>query len=183
MLPREAPPPIAALAPDVGWYATGLAKCVAPGLKIGYLAAPTAAAARQVEDTFYTTSTWHVSPLSAAIAQRWIADGTALRLMGAVREEAALRQQLAARILAGARFTTKPEALHLWLDLPRSCTQADFIAAAHAHGVELRSGAMFALDADRAPHALRVVVGSPETRETLEQALHALAGLLAAVPA
>lgn len=183
MLPREAPPPIAALAPDVAWYATGLAKCVAPGRKIGYLAAPSAAAAKAVEDTFYTTSTWFVSPLSAAIAQRWIADGTALRLMGAVREEAALRQVLAARILAGARYTTKPEALHLWLDLPRAWSQPDFIAAARARGVELRPGTMFALEPEQEPHALRVVVGSPETRETLEQGLRAVAGLLDTVPA
>lgn len=178
MLPSEAPPPIAALAPDVTWHCTGLAKCVAPGLRLGYLVAPSSSEAARAFAPFQTTSTWFVSPLSAAIAEHWVEDGTAARLLGAVREEAAARQIMAADLLSETTYTAKPEALHLWLDLPPAWTQRGFVEAAAAAGVALRTGDMFALEPETAPNAIRVVVGSPETRPALAGALGTIAALV-----
>ncbi|WP_084029619.1 PLP-dependent aminotransferase family protein [Bradyrhizobium sp. LMTR 3] len=173
-LPQEAPPSISALAPDVTWYAAGLAKCIAPGLKIAYLLPPSAGAVASAFDRFHATSTWHVAPLSASVAQSWISDGTAEKVLLAIRSEAAARQAIAARLFARATYLTKPEALHIWLTLPRRWTQSSFIAAAARAGVELRPGSMFSLDEENAPNAIRIVLGSPETRASLERALIAL---------
>jgi DNA-binding transcriptional MocR family regulator len=179
MLPTDAPPPIAAMATDVTWYATGPAKSVAPGLRIGYLVAPSEEAARRACDKFNVTSTWFVSPLSAMLSEQWIRSGAALRILDAVRAEAIARQDLARRILRHARFATKPEALHIWLALPDCWPQQFFIEAAAANGVVLRPGHMFAEDPAQAPNALRIVLGSPQTRSELERALLILAELLA----
>ncbi len=44
-LPAAPLPPLAALAPDITWHVASLAKCLAPGLRIAYLAAPSPRAA------------------------------------------------------------------------------------------------------------------------------------------
>lgn len=180
LLPREAPPPIAALAPDVTWHATGLAKCIAPGLRLGYLVAPDAAAAAKAFQPVNTTSTWFVSPVSAAIVENWIKNGVGIRILEAVREEAAARQVIARSILDGARYVAKPESLHLWLDLPKGYTQEEFITACGRQGVVLRSGEMFAVSKEQASPAIRVVLGSPRNREELTEALEGVATVLKA---
>lgn len=180
LLPREAPPPIAALAPDVTWHATGLAKCVAPGLRLGYLLAPDAATAAKAFQPVGTTSTWFVSPVSAAIAENWVDSGVGTRILEAVRDEAAARQAIARSMLEGASYTTKPEALHLWLDLPAGSTQEDFIVACGKHGVILRSGEMFAVTKQQASPSIRLVLGSPHDREELVRALEGVAAVLKA---
>ncbi|NTE68064.1 PLP-dependent aminotransferase family protein [Agrobacterium tumefaciens] len=180
VLPANAPPPIAALAPDVTWHATGLAKCIAPGLRIGYLVAPTPTAAAAAYQPFNTTSTWFVSPISAAIVQNWVENGTGQRILGAVRDEAAARQTIARELLKDASYTTKPEALHLWLDLPDGSSQETFLSACAQRGVLLRSGEMFAISKEQAPSAIRIVLGSPNTREELTQALIGVAGAIQA---
>ncbi|WFU77146.1 PLP-dependent aminotransferase family protein [Bradyrhizobium sp. CB2312] len=178
LLPPEAPPPISALAPDVTWYAAGLAKCIGPGLKIAYLLMPSAQAGTSAFDRFHTTSTWHVTPLSALVAQSWIADGTAEKVLLAVRSEAVARQEMAARSFIHATYRSKPESLHLWLALPRRWTQRSFVAAAAEAGVLVQSGSMFAVDEDTSPKAIRIVLGSPETRASLGEALTALRPLV-----
>ncbi|MHC1949629.1 PLP-dependent aminotransferase family protein [Bradyrhizobium sp. UFLA06-06] len=178
LLPPEAPPPISALAPDVTWYAAGLAKCIGPGLKIAYLLMPSAQAATSAFDRFQTTSAWHVTPLSALVAQSWIADGTAEKVLLAVRNEAVARQEMAARLFIHATYLTKPESLHMWLALPRRWTQRSFVAAAAEAGVLVRSGSMFAVDEASSPEAIRIVLGSPETRASLGEALIALRPLV-----
>ncbi|MGY3131167.1 DNA-binding transcriptional MocR family regulator [Bradyrhizobium sp. USDA 4501] len=178
LLPPEAPPPISALAPDVTWYAAGLAKCIGPGLKIAYLLMPSIEAATSAFDLFQTTSTWHVAPLSALVAQSWIADGTAEKVLLAVRREAVARQEMAARSFIHATYLTKPESLHMWLALPHRWTQQSFVSAAAEAGVLVRSGSMFALDEASSPLAIRIVLGSPESRASLGEALTALRPLV-----
>lgn len=178
MLPDKAPPTLAELAPDVTWHGTGLAKCVAPGLRIGYLVAPDAAQAARAFERFQVTSTWFVSPLSAVIAEFWIRDGIALKVLEAVRAEAKERQLLARRIFGNIAYRSDPAALHIWMDLPERWPQEQFVKVAAERGVVLRPGHMFALDPQAAPNAIRIVLGSPETRPALERALHTLADLL-----
>ena len=91
LLPENAPSPLAALAPERVLYLTGLSKTVAPGLRIGYLVFPPRLHDRMRDTSHHTT--WYVSPLSAALASRWLGDGTAWRRLLAQRRELAARHR------------------------------------------------------------------------------------------
>ncbi|WP_165645254.1 aminotransferase class I/II-fold pyridoxal phosphate-dependent enzyme, partial [Oharaeibacter diazotrophicus] len=99
-LALDPPDPIAARAPERTWYVATLAKCATPGLRIAHVAAPTARAADAVGAALRAT-TLMASPLAAAVATRWIADGTLAKIVAAIREESAARQEIAAAVLAG----------------------------------------------------------------------------------
>lgn len=178
MLPRDAPPPIAALAPELTWYASGLAKTIATGLRVGYIVAPTEEEATALAAPFKLMSTWFVSPLSAVIAERWINDGTAVGILDAIRDETTIRQGIVARILKGADYQTHPQAIHIWLRLPNHWTKRAYVAAAKSAGVIIYPSDNFSVSLDAAPEAVRLCIGRPVHRETVERAFSILAELL-----
>ncbi|MDE3878754.1 PLP-dependent aminotransferase family protein [Sinorhizobium meliloti] len=180
LLPPQSPPPFASIAPDITWYATGLAKCVSPGLRTGYLVPPDDNADHRLSNRFQVTTTWQVAPLSAMLANRWIENGVAKRILDAVRQEAQARQNLAAELLANGSFRANENGLHIWLDLPGDLTESSFIDAALQKGVILRPGSMFSVVGERAPRCIRVVLGSPETRDELVSALGRLSDIIGA---
>lgn len=178
MLAQGAPPPFAVTAPDVTWHATSPAKCVAPGLRIGYLVAPDAVQAAGAFKPLETTSTWFASPLSAALMKHWVRSGAADRLFTSIRDEAIARQKLAGQILKDAPLRTHPDSLFLWLSLPDRFSNADFVKAVGTRQVTIRPGTMFAVDPDFDPKATRIVLGSPQTREELSAALGHIAQII-----
>ncbi|TBX99043.1 PLP-dependent aminotransferase family protein [Rhizobium laguerreae] len=181
MLPQDVPPPLGALAPDVTWHATGPAKCMAPGLRIGYLVAPGKEEVERAFEPVSTASTWFVSPLSASIMKYWIQSGIAARLLGAIRDEARERQNLANEIFGGAARQTHPDSLFLWLSLPSQWTDAGFVEAAQQRNVIIRPGSLFSVDPKVDPKATRIVLGAPKTRDELSLALNHIAELLGSV--
>ena len=164
-------PPLAALAPERTWLAYGTSKAFAPGLRCAWLVTPPQATER-AEDLVRAT-VWSVPPLGAAIAARWVADGTALSLVMARREEARLRQALAARLLPpGLTRQSSPTSMHLWLHLrPRS--RPDMVVEHSLRaGVRVAPGDAFAIG--RAPAAIRISLGAACNTAELETALRRL---------
>lgn len=178
MLPSDAPPPLAVVAPDVTWHSTSPAKCVAPGLRIGYLVTPSAKDAAAAFEPVNTTSTWFASPLSAALMKHWVRSGAADRILRSIQNEAIERQKIAVGILEGAEFRTHPESLFLWLTLPQHWQDAAFVDAAAERGLIIRPGSLFSVDPDYDPQATRIVLGAPKTRDELTTALHGIADLV-----
>jgi DNA-binding transcriptional MocR family regulator len=85
-LVEKPPPPLAALAPDITVYVSGLSKNVATGLRVGFIAAPSAlvpAMERAIRAT-----TWNTPAITTAIACRWLDDGVVTRLEEACRMSA-----------------------------------------------------------------------------------------------
>jgi DNA-binding transcriptional MocR family regulator len=178
LLPEDRPPPVAALAPERSYYLTSTSKTLAPGLRIAYVAAPSAMVSRLAASLRATT--WAVAPLTAAVASEWIRDGTADALLDARRSEARERQAIAARRLAGADLQTQPEAYYLWLRLPAPWRAGAFAAEARARGVLVTPAEAFAVGREPAPHAVRLCLGAARTREALARGLDVVAGLLRA---
>src|SRR5580693_3375740 len=118
-LPVDGPPPFAALAPDITWHVAGLAKCLGAGLRIAYVVAPDVRSGWLFASSV-RTATVMASPVTIALATRWIADGTAEALLVAVRKESIERQRLAAAILPKRSFRADPVGFHLWVPLPES---------------------------------------------------------------
>jgi DNA-binding transcriptional MocR family regulator len=180
-LPARAPRPLAALAPEIAIYLNGTSKSLAPGLRVGFIVAPEPLVGRLAAAIRGTT--WMAAPLMAEVASRWIRDGTAAAAVARKRDEAAARQELAARVLLGASLQAHPAAYHLWLHLPGSWSAEAFADAARARGVVVTPAAAFAAPPARAgrpalPAAVRVCLGAAADRGALERGLRVLAGLL-----
>ncbi|HPC82181.1 MAG TPA: PLP-dependent aminotransferase family protein [Thermoanaerobaculaceae bacterium] len=173
LLPAQAPPPLAALAPERVLYLTGLSKTVAPGLRIGYLVVPPRLRER-LRDASHHTS-WYVSPISAALATRWLGDGTAWRRLLAQRRELAARHRLCARQLEGHAWRGEPHCPHVWLTLPPGRSAA-FAKQALAAGVVVVPSAVFAVGR-ACEDGVRISLGAATDRASLAEALARLAAL------
>lgn len=190
-LTEAGPPPLAALAPDLVFHVCGLAKCLSPALRIAYVTAPDARQALRVAGGLRATALM-ASPVTAAIAARWIGDGTAALLLSAIREEAAERQRLAAERLPSGLFAAQPEGFHLWLTLPPGWTRGDFAGQLRAGGIAAVTADHFAtggavsqapLPQVPLPEAVRICLGAASDRAETRWVLSVLAGTLDRIPA
>lgn len=180
MLPANALPPLASLAPEITYYLSGLSKCLGAGLRTAYLRAPSERAAQRLAGTLRATSVM-ASPVTNALATRWVSDGTAEAMLQAVRDESRARQALAARSLAGLAVAAQPEGFHLWLGVPARHKPLDLAAELRGHGVAAVASAAFCTDGDP-PDAIRLCLGGPVSRDQCGQALLRVAQTLALAP-
>jgi DNA-binding transcriptional MocR family regulator len=179
MLAHHAPPPLAALAPDIVFHIASLAKCLSPALRIAYLVAPDTYSAVRVGGAVRAVASM-ASPLTAAIATRWIEDGTAGAVLGAIRKESIARLQIAADVLSPLDIPVNQEGLHLWLTLPARWSRAEFAARLRTVGIGVVGSDAFALE--NPPEAVRLGLGAPGTREELRSSLQSVVHLLGESP-
>ena len=180
-LMEDGPLPLASFAPERSYHISGASKCLAPGLRIGYVAAPPDGI-EQVRNAVSLT-TWMAPTLTSEIAYRWISDGTADRLVDWHRTEARARQALASSILPAGSYQTKPYSYHLWLKLGPERPAELFVEQARQAGVVVIPLARFAVGRTKPEEAVRVCLGSPDTRELVEVGLKRLTELLGQAPA
>jgi DNA-binding transcriptional MocR family regulator len=121
------------------------------------------------------------SPVTVALATRWISDGTGDALVDAVRRESAERQTLAATILRNATFRANPAGFHLWLSLPTPWSRSAFIGHMRATGIGVVASDAFTTG-DTPPEAVRVCLGGPADRAQVRDALEFMAHTLAEKP-
>jgi DNA-binding transcriptional MocR family regulator len=179
-LPAKPVPPLAALAPDQVYHIAGLAKCLSPALRIAYLVVPDMRAAARLTGIIRATAGM-ASPLTAAIARRWIEEGTADAVLQAIRGEARARQAIAARLLPAGCLSADPEGFHGWLALPAAWSRGEFTARLRNAGVGVVASDAFSIGT--APEAVRLGLGAAEDRDRLRQSLGIVADLLSQSPA
>lgn len=179
-IPQHGPPPFAAIAPDLTWHIAGLAKCIGAGLRIAYVVTPDVKSSWPFAAAVRSTSVM-ASPLTAALATRWIEDGTADALLRFVRAETRARQALATAILPAHAFLTDPLAFHLWLKLPKPWTRAAFVSRMRRTGIGVVASDAF-VAGRTAPEAVRVCLGGTIDREGCRRALEFAAHLLEQPP-
>ena len=176
-IPSDAPAPLSTHAPEVSYYVASLSKSTTPGLRVAYVLAPDERKAVQATNAT-RAFLWMVAPLLVEIAARWIRDGTAGRILRARREEAAMRQRIAAAALGS--WLTHPHryACHSWIALPERWSTTDFVAAARYRGVAVSPSDAFAVSPDFAVPAVRVSLGSVSSRADLSRGVNTLAAML-----
>jgi DNA-binding transcriptional MocR family regulator len=175
-LVEPTPPALSSFAPELSFYLAGTAKTLAPGLRIGFLVAPTSRLPRLAASIRATT--WMAPPLLGELVARWIQDGTASSMLAGHRAEAEERQRIARRILGSRELRTHPRAFHLWLPLPEPWSSDGFVEAARQRGVAVTPSQAFVVGPGTAPAAVRVCLGAAADRAQLEAALDVLADVL-----
>lgn len=178
LLGDQAPPPLAALAPEITYHLTSLSKSVAPGLRVGYVATPAGQGPRVGAAVRVTCRM--ATPLMAEIAARWIQDGQAEHFAEFQRREVAARRAIAGQALAGVETRTHPKSFHLWIPLPEPWRAEDFVRALKDQGVLVLPAETFAVARTENPHAVRVCLGAPRTRDQVAKGLGLLAETLRA---
>ena len=174
-LPVDPVPALAMLAPELVYHVAGLAKCIAPALRIAYLVVPDSRAAARLAGAVRATSSM-ASPLTSAIATRWIEDGTADAVLAAIREEAKGRQAIAAAILPANLAQTDPQGFHVWLRLPPAWTRGEFASRLRTAGIGVVASDAFALASP--PEAVRLGLGAAANHDELKRSLQTVADLL-----
>lgn len=156
-LAEDPPPPLAAIAPDITVYVSGLSKNVATGLRVGFVVAPQSlvpAVARAIRAT-----TWNTPALTVAVACQWLLDGTVERLEADKRDDARSRQAIARQTLRPFGMVAHPASYFAWVPLP-SDARADRVAATlAAERISVSTAEPFAI-VDNPPQALRLALGS-----------------------
>ncbi|MEU8431582.1 PLP-dependent aminotransferase family protein [Streptomyces sp. NPDC029216] len=171
-LVEDPPPPLAALAPDITVYVSGLSKNVATGLRVGFVVAPPSAVA-PVERAIRAT-TWNTPALTTAIACRWIDDGTVDLLEARKREDAKARQALARQELEGLPLVGHPASYFTWLPLPQDARADRLTATLARQHVSVSTAEPFTTSV-HIPQAIRLALGSPDPatlRATLRTVRH-----------
>jgi DNA-binding transcriptional MocR family regulator len=179
-LPEDPVAPLAALAPSQVFHIAGLAKCLSPALRIAYLVAPDLRSTARLAGIIRATAAM-ASPLSAAIASRWIEEGTADAVVSAIRSEAEARQAVAAEILPSGLMLADSQGFHGWLRLPDAWTRGDFTARLRAAGIGVVASDAFAIGTP--PEAVRIGLGAADSADHLRQSLGIVADLLSQSPA
>ncbi|RFB81166.1 aminotransferase-like domain-containing protein [Methylovirgula sp. 4M-Z18] len=167
-------PPLAQLAPERTLHVTGFSKTMSPGLRVGLVTTPPVMSTSAIA-ALQATSTM-ASPISCAILEQWLTDGTATSIEAAIRAEALARMDLAQDLLGRAWLHQPNPGFHIWL--PMAAAQADRIVhEAAAAGVILTPAAAFTTDASARDSGLRLCLGGP-TRDELTLGLKIVRRLL-----
>jgi DNA-binding transcriptional MocR family regulator len=112
-----------------------------------------------------------------ALVTRWLHDGSADAMIGAIRDEATARQKLAADILARHAFFGHPNGHHIWIPLPRPWSRAEFASHVQRQGLAIVTAETFSVGETQS-HAIRVSLGAASSRAELVRALEILATAL-----
>jgi len=148
----------ATLAPERTLYICGFTKITMPGLRLAYLASParlaTAASNRHL------AANWMATPPMVDLLSHWIEDGTVMDLALWQRQAMQERHLLAQEVLGANMPACHPHSLHLWLDLPRGWTEANFVEQARRRGVAVAMGHAFRVGDKAKRPAIRVALGS-----------------------
>ncbi|MEU8971889.1 PLP-dependent aminotransferase family protein [Streptomyces monashensis] len=176
---RNELPPLAAYAPERTVLVDSLSKRLAPGLTVGFTVAP--AALTPVLSAALRASGCTPMRFALEAAHRWQQDGSIAELTAAKQREAVVRQEIAARQLAGFDVRGDDRSFHCWWQLPGGWRADTFVAAAARLGIGVVPAAAFTVDDSHAPAAVRVGLATPP-RDVLAQALGTLADLARTAP-
>lgn len=150
-------------------YFGGLSKCIAPGLRIGFMMPP----ARLVPDLAAAVRihNWSVAPLTCLVATRLIEDGSAQCIVDAQKSELRWRNGQLAAAFEELAVRSAPTATHAWLTLAEPWRGASFANACQRRGIRVLAGEAFTLGRSLPPAAVRLNLAAARSRDDLLRAL------------
>jgi 2-aminoadipate transaminase len=140
------PPPVSALLPGASVYLGSLSKVLAPGLRLGYVAAPPALFAKLLQAK--QAADLHTPGFNQRIAHAVLADGLLERHLPAVRarykaQRDAMQAALQAHLPAGCHWVRPGGGMFFWVELPAGLDATALLPQAVDAGVAYVPGAAF----------------------------------------
>ena len=175
-IPAKAPAPLAAIVPELTWHIGGLAKCIGAGLRLAYTVTPSPKDKYALAEALRAIAGMP-SPVSMALATRWIEDGTADRIRYFIRSESAERQKMASELLQGFQFVSAENAFNIWLRLPDGSARAEIIARMAGRHIGIIPSDAFTVTGPPDEY-VRVCLGGSIQRENLRAGLEFLSHAL-----
>jgi DNA-binding transcriptional MocR family regulator len=180
-------PPLARLLPEHAILVDSLSKRMAPGLTLGFIAAPALLVDKVAAALRF--GAWSASAFALTVGLNWMTDGTTSRIATGKRHDALSRQAIAREVFgqkepanadretveglsALPRLRGDPRAYHLWLELSDGWRAEAFTAAAARQGIAIAPAGAFTVSPAHAPNAVRLALASPapeRLREALER--------------
>lgn len=167
---------MAHLAPERTLHIFSTSKLLSGGLRVGTLQVPDVL--RERLGSALRAQSWMVPPLMVESACRWIASPRAQQLHDWQIEELQFRQELAQHRLAAYHPRGLTRGSNLWLPLPEGRRASEVHALLDQAGVRVATPEPFCTGSEPAPQALRLCVGSPDSRDALERALNIILEVL-----
>ncbi len=180
-IPSHGVHPLAAMAPDITWHIAGLAKCIGAGLRAAYVVVPDAKSGWPFAAALRAANVM-ASPLTVALATRWIEDGTADMILRFIRAETAARQKMVASILPPGSYRADPLSFNLWVPLPPPWTRSAFVGHMRSTRIGVVASDAF-VAAGEPTEAVRVCLGGPASRDRIRGAIEFMAHALTEEPA
>jgi 2-aminoadipate transaminase len=173
------PPPLAAAAGEGAIYLGSFSKVLAPGLRLGYVVAPTALMPKLLQAK--QAADLHTPGFNQRVAHEVIRNGFLDTHLPRVRarykaQRDAMREALDKHLPAGCRFVVPAGGMFFWVELPSALDAVALLPRAVEAGMAYVPGAPFYCDAPRA-NTLRlsfVTVAPP----LIEQGVAALGRVL-----
>ncbi|CAM3725561.1 TPA: PLP-dependent aminotransferase family protein [Klebsiella variicola] len=166
-------PQIARLAPDITLYVNSLSKILNPALRIGGLLVPETLYSRA--EAMLRATAMMVSPVSSAIMEQWLIDGTAETVTLAIEHETKRRYQLTIDILGEHVYRSGQPSFHIWMPFSREDAQS-FYQAAMAAGIKVTPPASTEVSEQSDQSGIRLCIGGTDI-EQLTQVLLTLKGI------
>jgi DNA-binding transcriptional MocR family regulator len=172
----DVPLPISELAPERSFYLTSFAKCIAPGLRVGAVIAPSEFRDRLVNGLRSTG--WMATPIMVEATARLIRNGQLAASAAAKREQAAVRHAMAREIFAPLLHGPPVQpAFHIWLPLPQGRAPTELAAAAAVRGVQVAPPNVLP-SPDPVQAGIRICLGCTDALDQVRCGLEIIAHLL-----
>ncbi|MGN6319522.1 MocR-like ectoine utilization transcription factor EhuR [Trinickia sp.] len=179
-LPEKTHTPIASLIPELAFYCTSMTKSVLTGLRTGYLAMPRRLALRC--ESVLRVSSWMATTAVAEVATRWIADGTARRLVELQRTRLAARHAVLASRLGKYVLGSHPNAVSAWLRVPDHWQADRVVRELRNRQIAVTSPDPFLVRGAERPNAVRLCLGADVSEPAYEAALDVIAEVFEQYP-
>lgn len=176
LLPAQRLQPFGEFAPERSCFVTSTWKISEAGIAIGYIVAPNNLVGKLTAAVHATT--WMPSPLLPEIVSMWINDGTAEKISDWHRQEIAVRQEAARRILGDFAGLLDPLSYNIWLNLPQPWRREYFVSEMSRRNVLVTPAEDFIVGRAIAPHAVRINLGGADDRALVERGLRVIADVI-----
>lgn len=155
-LEPDPPPSLVSLAPERTIYVGSFSKCLATGLRLGYVIAPKIHAGRMLEAIRATT--WNAPALISGLVTCWIEDGTLAKSEETRRQDGAERQQVCQAALDRSSILAHRHAGFAWVQLEKGIRAEAIVTRLKEYGISTSGAEPFATTV-AVPQALRLAFG------------------------